>query len=146
MNTIEAIKARRSVKHYDPQHKFSQEEIDELMSLAILAPTAFNLQNWRFVLVQNPELRKEIRAVSWDQAQVTDASLLIVVCADLKAWEKEGVRVDDATTTPSTEYCCSIRTDCAGSVSSDKLTSKGRRPRSCKPRVNKSKTSKNIGL
>jgi len=92
LNTIEAIKARRSVKHYDPQHKLSQEEIDDLMNLAILSPTAFNLQNWRFVLVQDPELRKEIRAVSWDQAQVTDASLLIVVCADLKAWQKEPQR------------------------------------------------------
>jgi nitroreductase len=62
------------------------------MSLAMLSPTAFNIQNWRFVLVQDKELRKQVRAVSWDQAQVTDASLLIVLTADLKSWEKQPER------------------------------------------------------
>jgi nitroreductase len=53
------------------------------------APTAFNIQNWRFVVVSDPELRKQIRGAAWDQAQVTDASLLVILCADLKAWEKD---------------------------------------------------------
>jgi len=83
MEVNEVIKARRSVKHYDPDHRMSEGEIKELFSLAILAPTAFNIQNWRFVSVSDSELRKKIREVSWDQAQVTDASLLIVLCADL---------------------------------------------------------------
>jgi len=92
MDTIEAIKLRRSVKHYDPQHKLSDDEINRLLSLAVLSPTAYNIQNWRFVVVSDPELRKKIRAAAWDQAQVTDASLLIVLCADLKAWEKNPQR------------------------------------------------------
>ena len=37
-------------------------------------------------------MRKKIRAEAWDQAQVTDTSLFIVLCADLKAWEKEPAR------------------------------------------------------
>jgi len=69
-----------------------QEEIDELLSLAIQSPTAFNIQNWRFLVVMDPELRRRIRKASWDQPQVTDASLLIILCADLKAWEKEPMR------------------------------------------------------
>jgi len=77
------------VKHFDPDHNLTEDEITELMSLAMLSPTAFNIQHWRFVIVRDKELRKQIRSVSWDQAQVTDASLLIVLCADLKAWEKE---------------------------------------------------------
>ncbi|GAB7562539.1 nitroreductase family protein [Methylobacillus methanolivorans] len=89
MNVIEAIESRRSVKAYDASHTMSEAEIDKLLSLAVLSPTAFNIQNWRFVLVQDPELRKQVRAASWDQAQVTDASLLVVLTADLKAWEKE---------------------------------------------------------
>ena len=87
MDTIDAIKERRSVKHYDINHKLNDDEINQLMSLAVLSPTSFNMQNWRFVVVKDSEIRKQIRAVSWDQAQVTDASLLIVVCADLKAWK-----------------------------------------------------------
>jgi nitroreductase len=70
----------------------SEAEIESLLGLARLAPTAFNIQNRRFVLVRDPELRKQLRAVAWDQAQVTDASLLIVLCADLKAWEKDPAR------------------------------------------------------
>jgi nitroreductase len=67
----------------------SQEEINEILSLAVLSPTAFNIQNWRYVVVSDPELRAKIRESAWGQAQVTDASLLIVLCADLKSWEKE---------------------------------------------------------
>ena len=92
MNVTQAINERRSVKAYNPQHKMSDAEITNLLSLAMLSPTAFNIQNWRFVLVTDPELRKQVRATSWDQAQVTDASLLIVLTADLKAWDKQPER------------------------------------------------------
>ena len=92
MNTEEAIKTRRSIKHYDPSHRMTDEEINKLLSLAILSPTAFNIQNWRYVVVHDKELRKKIRAEAWDQAQVTDASLLIILCADLNTWQKNPVR------------------------------------------------------
>ncbi|MGY5146658.1 MAG: nitroreductase family protein [Candidatus Nitrosopumilus sp. bin_7KS] len=87
MDTFDAIKERRSVKHYDPYHKLTEDEINQLMSLAVLSPTSFNMQNWRFVLVKDSEIKKQTRAAAWDQAQATDASLLIVVCANLKAWK-----------------------------------------------------------
>lgn len=92
MNVCQAITERRAVKAFDPQHKMSEEEISKLMSLAMLSPTAFNIQNWRFVLVADPVLRHQVRAVSWNQAQVQEASLLIVLAADLKAWEKQPER------------------------------------------------------
>ena len=91
MDTIAAIRSRRSVKHYDPQHQLSEEEITELIDLAMQSPTAFNIQHWRFVVVTDAELRKEIRAVSWDQAQVTDASALVILTANRDAW-KSGER------------------------------------------------------
>lgn len=89
MNIETAITTRRSVKHYNPDHPMPQEEIDKLLSLATLSPTAFNIQHWRFVVVKDPELRQKIREVSFMQAQITEASLLIVLCADTKAWRKE---------------------------------------------------------
>lgn len=92
MDTIDAVRQRRAVKQYDPEHEMTREEVDQLIGLAKLAPTAFNQQNYRFVLVRDAELRKQIREAAWDQAQVTDASLLIVICADLKAWEKDPAR------------------------------------------------------
>jgi len=92
LSVAEAIQTRRAVKAFDPGHKMTGQETERLLSLAVLAPTAFNIQNWRFVLLRDPVLRKQVRALAWDQAQVTDASLLIVLCADLKAWEKEPAR------------------------------------------------------
>lgn len=92
MKTIEAIHSRRAVKHFDASHHLTAEESNEILSLAVLSPTAFNIQNWRFVVVDDADLREKIRAVSWDQAQVTDASLFLVLCADMKSWEKEPER------------------------------------------------------
>lgn len=92
MNVTQAITERRSVKVFDPQHRMSEQETNQLMSLAMLSPTAFNIQNWRFVLVTDPVLRQQIRAASWNQAQVEEASLLIVLTADLNAWAKQPER------------------------------------------------------
>ena len=92
MDVIEAIQTRRSIKTYDPNHSISEVEIKQLIALAMLSPTAFNIQHWRFIAVTDPKLRTAIRAVSWDQAQVTDASVLIVLVGDLKAWKKEPAR------------------------------------------------------
>ncbi len=92
MNTKDAIRSRRAVKHYDPNHGMTEDEVNELLSLAVLSPTAFNIQNWRFLVVTDPALRQQIREVAWDQAQVTDSSLFVILCADLKSWEKEPER------------------------------------------------------
>lgn len=92
MDTLEAIRERRAVKHYDPAHVMRQVEIDELMSHAKLAPTAFNQQNYRFLLVKDAGLREQLCEAAHGQTQVTDASLLIVICADMKAWDKQPKR------------------------------------------------------
>jgi len=92
MDTIEAIKQRRAVKLYDVNHKMTADEIDQLLSLAKLSPTAYNQQNYRFVLVRDPVLRQQLQEAAHGQPQVTDASLLIVICADLMAWQKKPAR------------------------------------------------------
>lgn len=91
MDTITAINKRRSVKNYDPNHSMQESEIRKLLELALLSPTSFNMQNWRFVVITDPEKRQAIRAAAWGQAQVTDASILIVLCADLHSYE-DGAR------------------------------------------------------
>ena len=89
MDVFEAIAKRRAVKHFDPNHKMTEAVISRLFESVLLSPTAFNIQNWRFIVPKDPELRKQIRKAAWNQAQVTDASLLVILCADLKSWEKE---------------------------------------------------------
>lgn len=92
MDVKEAIRTRRSIKHYDPSHKMTEAEVQELMDHAILSPTAFNIQHWRFVRIQDKSKRQQIFEAAWGQAQVVDASELLVLCADLNAWEKEPKR------------------------------------------------------
>ena len=83
MDTFSAIKERRSVKNYDPEHRMSDAEVRQLMEATLLSPTSFNMQNWRFVVIDHPEQKAALRAAAWDQAQLTDASVAIVLCADL---------------------------------------------------------------
>jgi nitroreductase len=92
MDTIDAIRGRRAVKHYDAAFVMPVEHEALLIDLARQAPTSFNLQNWRVANVKDKALRKDIRAAAWDQAQVTDASLLFVFAADLKAHERDPAR------------------------------------------------------
>jgi len=58
MNVKDAIQQRRSIKSYDPAYKMSEAEVNELLSLAILSPTAFNIQHWRLVNVTDPAIRQ----------------------------------------------------------------------------------------
>ena len=89
MDTFDAIATRRAAKAFDPEHRLSPEEISRLLEAAILAPTSFNIQHWRFVVIDDPELRAKIRAAGNDQSQITDASLLVLMTADMKAWQKD---------------------------------------------------------
>jgi nitroreductase len=90
MDTFDAIYQRRSVKHFDPAYRLTEEEEGKLLEAAIQAPTSFNIQHWRFVVLRDPELRKKIRTeYGNDQAQMTDASLLILLTADVQAWKKD---------------------------------------------------------
>ncbi len=92
MDTLDAIHARRSIKQFDPDHRFSADEERRLLEAAIQSPTSFNIQHWRFVVVKDPGLRRRIRELGNDQAQITDASLLIITTADVKAWQKSPER------------------------------------------------------
>ena len=92
MQTFEAIESRRSIKHFDPKHEMSDAEIKKLMEATLLSPTSFNIQKWRFVVVKDQAKRQEIFEASYYQAQVKDASMLVVLCADLKAHERQPER------------------------------------------------------
>lgn len=85
MTTIETIESRRSVKHFDPTHVMPEADLAELIRLTKLAPSSFNMQNYRLVVIRDKERQKEVRAAAWDQAHVEEASALFIMCADLTA-------------------------------------------------------------
>lgn len=89
MILFDAIYERRSIKHFDGEVSMVEADLVELIRRAMLAPTSFNLQHWRFVRITDRALREQLRRVSFDQPKVTEASELLVLAGDTKAWEKE---------------------------------------------------------
>ena len=93
MDVIESIYNRRSIKQFDPEHKMTAEEETKLFEAVIQAPTSFNIQHWRFIVLRDTELRAKIRTeFGNDQSQMTDASLLVLFTADINAWKKQPER------------------------------------------------------
>ncbi len=92
MDVFSAITARRSIKKFDPEHRMGEDEIERLLGAAILSPTSFNIQNWRFVAVTDAGVKAEIRRAGWNQAQYTDGSLLLIVCGDREAYRRDPAR------------------------------------------------------
>lgn len=85
METLTAIRERRSVKYFDPDHALTEAEIRQLLEAALCSPTSFNMQNWRFIAVTDPEKKAALCAAAWNQAQVREASLTLLICANLDA-------------------------------------------------------------
>lgn len=91
METFEAIESRRSIRRFK-EYEITSNEINQLLNLAVLSPTSYNIQNWRFVIVKNQSLKDKLCKFSYGQRQVAEASLVIILCADLKAWNKSPER------------------------------------------------------
>lgn len=85
---LDALQARRTTTRFDPAHTISDDEIQELVRLATLAPTSFNLQNWRFIAVRTPEAKARLRKLAWDQAKVTEAAVTFIVVGQLADYRK----------------------------------------------------------
>jgi len=83
----EVIRSRRSVRVYDPAVSISRSEIEEILQEATLAPSSANLQPWRFLVIDDPELKASIHPIANNQDQVLAAPVLIAVLGDLKAYE-----------------------------------------------------------
>ena len=92
METIDAVYSRRSVKQYDADYVMPEADLQKILEAAIQSPTSFNIQHWRFVVVKDKDLRQQIRTAGNDQAQMTEASVLIVMTADVDAWKKDPQR------------------------------------------------------
>lgn len=96
MQLDDVIRQRRSVKKYDRDYTISDEQLQTLFSNVVLSPSSFNLQHWRFVVVRDPDLKKNLRAAAWDQEQLETASAVIVVAGKLDAHEDAQLVFADA--------------------------------------------------
>lgn len=85
MEVMEAISGRRSIRRYQDK-SVPRELIDEVLEAGRLAPSASNLQTWKFKVITDPETRKALREAAFNQRFVEQAPVVIVACTDFEAF------------------------------------------------------------
>ncbi|HHD11668.1 MAG TPA: nitroreductase family protein [Deltaproteobacteria bacterium] len=95
MDAVRSIKERRSVNFFEKDVEVADEKIKELLGLAALAPSSFNLQPWEVVVVRSAERKKALRRCAMDQPKVEEASFVLIIVADPHVVEKNAQRVLD---------------------------------------------------
>jgi nitroreductase len=88
LDVVTAIHQRRSIKSFksDP---ISPELLKQLVELTVAAPSSYNVQSWRIILVQDEEQKKALCQASWNQKQIIEAPVTFVFATDAKAGEKD---------------------------------------------------------
>jgi nitroreductase len=88
MDALELIKQRISTNKYDTSRALSEAEIKELVAYATEAPSAYNIQNWRFIAVTSPEDKARLKSLAYNQQKVVDAAVTFIVLGDLRGYER----------------------------------------------------------
>lgn len=84
----QAIRERRSTPSFTGE-EMPASDLRQILDAGLLAPSGYNLQPWRFVVVQSPEGKRRLRAASYNQAKVEEASAIIVACGDRDGWRRD---------------------------------------------------------
>ena len=86
---LQQLQWRYAVKKFDPIKKISAEDWNLLEESLRLSPSSYGLQPWKFIIVQNLEVRKKLRAVSRDQSAIEECSHLVVLTTRTEITEKD---------------------------------------------------------
>ncbi len=81
----QAIRERRATPSFAGA-VLPDEDLQRILQAGLQAPSGYNMQPWRFIVVRNPEQKKRLRAASFNQAKVEEASVMIVACGDSDGW------------------------------------------------------------
>ncbi|MBF4692155.1 nitroreductase family protein [Fusibacter ferrireducens] len=82
----DVVRGRHATRVYNSEIKVAKEEITEIIEQATLAPSGGNLQSWRFLVMDSPELKQKLLPIAYNQKQVVEASAVIVVLGDLECY------------------------------------------------------------
>ena len=96
MDVIQTIKERRSINFFETGKEIPEEKLKELLEIANLSPSSFNLQPWKVVVVKSPERKKILRKCAFDQPKVEEASVVLIMVADPAAMEENVDRMLDS--------------------------------------------------
>lgn len=79
------LRERHATKEYKTNVIIPEETLNEIFELAATAPSTWNLQHWRFLVIQNQEQKDRIKPIAYGQQQISDASAVVVILGDLEA-------------------------------------------------------------
>jgi nitroreductase len=79
------IEERQSVRSFDTDYKIPRHELKEMIKAASSAPSSWNLQHWKFLVLDEQEAQGKLLPIAFNQQQVKDASAVIAVLGDLEA-------------------------------------------------------------
>ncbi len=88
MDFFDVLAKRRSVRGFEAERPVSAEDEGRLLEAACQAPSAGNVQPWRFFAVTSPDMKAKLMEAALGQPWVGEAPLVIVACADLSAHDK----------------------------------------------------------
>lgn len=88
LSVPEAIDKRRSTKDFSST-PVSQESLEEILRLTVSAPSSWNLQPWRIVIIDDENDREKLHKACFHQRQILEAPLTLVFAVDHKAWESD---------------------------------------------------------
>ncbi len=91
METSECIKTRASVRDFR-KDQIPEKDLLEILEAATQAPSAGNLQDWEFVVVKDPKVKRDIAVASLNQRFIWEAPVVIVVCSNLERIGEYGER------------------------------------------------------
>ena len=80
MKLIENLKWRYATKKFDASKKVSANNLEKLKEAVQLSVSSYGLQLYKVLIIQNSDIREQLKPVSWNQSQITDASHLFVFC------------------------------------------------------------------
>ena len=81
----ELMETRVSTGRYQPDQQLNQNSIETLIHLTGLSPSAYNLQNWRFIAVQSEDAKARLQAQAYGQPQIASAAVTFIICGTLNA-------------------------------------------------------------
>ncbi|MCI2424612.1 nitroreductase family protein [Candidatus Acetothermia bacterium] len=96
MDIIQAIKDRRSINFFETDKKIPDDKLKDLLEIANLAPSSFNLQPWKVVVVKDARKKKILRQCAFNQPKAEEASVVLIMVADPGALEENIERMLDS--------------------------------------------------
>lgn len=86
---LEAMNFRHACKIFDENKKIKKEDLDFILEVGRLSPSSFGMEHWKFLVIQNQELKEKLRPFCWNQPQITTCSDLIVILSKIEVLKPE---------------------------------------------------------